>query len=123
MSTDRQLLGQRGEQLVESYLVSKGYQILERRYRYKRAEIDLIAFDTDTLIAVEVKSSRCRAPFSTVPIVLPTASQWLRLRDALAIYAFNHDYQCSMRFDLVEVAFETDDHYQITHYPSAWYPE
>ena len=34
--------GKRGEELAANYLKEKGYEIIERNYRWKRFEIDLI---------------------------------------------------------------------------------
>lgn len=53
---DKLNTGQQGEDLATRYLKEKGYQILTRNFRYKRAEIDIIA-QKDKLIAfVEVKT-------------------------------------------------------------------
>ena len=54
-------LGQQGEQMIESYLIEKGYQILERNYRKKTGEIDLIALspgDEKEIVFIEVKTRR-----------------------------------------------------------------
>lgn len=45
-----------GETLVEEYLTSKGFEIIERNYKTKIGEIDLIVRKGDLLIFVEVKS-------------------------------------------------------------------
>ncbi|WP_429844572.1 YraN family protein [Brevibacillus sp. FIR094] len=56
MSDRRRLLGQRGEQLAESYLVNKGFRILDRNVRTKRGEMDLIARDGNCLVFIEVRT-------------------------------------------------------------------
>ncbi|MED1785243.1 YraN family protein [Brevibacillus fortis] len=56
MSDRRRLLGQRGEQLAESYLVSKGLRIVDRNVRTKRGEMDLIALDGNCLVFIEVRT-------------------------------------------------------------------
>lgn len=43
------------EEKAEKYLEDKGYEILERNYRIRRAEIDLIAKNENTIVFVEVK--------------------------------------------------------------------
>ncbi len=48
--------GRRGEQQAAEFLLKKGYRILERNFRTKRGEIDLIAEKGDTLSFVEVKA-------------------------------------------------------------------
>lgn len=58
MSLIRKLLGQTGEDAAERYLKEKGYRILERNYRLKMGEVDIIALDRDTVVFVEVKTRR-----------------------------------------------------------------
>jgi len=49
-------LGKFGEDLAESYLKSHGYKIIERNFRIRGGEIDIIAQDANTLVYVEVKT-------------------------------------------------------------------
>jgi putative endonuclease len=51
-------LGRQGEELAAEFLSNKHYKILERNYRWARGEIDIVAEKADTLIFVEVKTSR-----------------------------------------------------------------
>ncbi len=48
--------GKHGEQLAVDFLIDKGYEILQRNYRFQKAEIDIIAKKNETLAVVEVKS-------------------------------------------------------------------
>ncbi len=58
MSSPRQSLGRRGEQLAADRLAALGYQIIERNFRCPAGEIDLVARDQDTWVFVEVKTRR-----------------------------------------------------------------
>ena len=49
-------LGKDGEQMATDWLVTKGYEILHRNWRYKYYEIDIIATKGKLLHFVEVKS-------------------------------------------------------------------
>lgn len=49
-------IGKTGEDLAEIYLKSHGYKIIERNYRIRGGEIDIIAIDGKTLVYVEVKT-------------------------------------------------------------------
>lgn len=51
-------LGRRGEEVAVAYLRRKGYLILERNYRTRQGEIDVIARRRGTLVFVEVKTAR-----------------------------------------------------------------
>lgn len=55
---DRRELGARGEALAAEYLESLGYRVLERNWRNRYGEIDLIVQDGACVVAVEVKSRR-----------------------------------------------------------------
>ena len=60
---DRKIKGKRGEELAKRHYEILGYEILEINYRYKRAEVDLIALQNEALlIFVEVKA-RSRKDF------------------------------------------------------------
>lgn len=54
MST--QQTGNYGEDLAVEYLKKNGYKILERNYRIRGGEIDIVAMDGETLVFVEVKA-------------------------------------------------------------------
>lgn len=49
-------LGDYGENLAESFLKKNGYKIIERNFRIRGGELDIIALDKDTLVYVEVKT-------------------------------------------------------------------
>lgn len=50
--------GKLGEQISVDYLIKNAYTIEARNYRYKRAEIDIVARKGDLLVFFEVKSLR-----------------------------------------------------------------
>jgi len=52
----RSLLGAEGERAAAEFLEARGYRIVERNYRTRRGEIDLIAQEGRTLVFVEVKA-------------------------------------------------------------------
>ena len=45
-----------GERLAVDFLISKGYKILTQNYRFKKAEVDILAQKDAYLVAVEVKT-------------------------------------------------------------------
>ena len=48
--------GHRGEGQAEAWLVAQGYRVLERGFRTRRGEVDLVAMDGPVLCFVEVKT-------------------------------------------------------------------
>lgn len=53
---NNKLTGNYGEDLACEYLKKQGYKILERNYRIRGGEIDIVAKEGDTLVFVEVKA-------------------------------------------------------------------
>lgn len=58
MVAKRTLLGLDGEALAARHLKRKGYKIIDRNFRTRRGEIDIIARHRDTLVFIEVKTRR-----------------------------------------------------------------
>ena len=44
-------LGKKGEQLAVDFLIENGYDIVERNYRFNKAEVDIIAQKEDVLFS------------------------------------------------------------------------
>jgi putative endonuclease len=58
----RPQLGRLGEQLAAEHLIRRGFQIIERNYRTRWGELDIVAYDGRTLAFCEVKTRRVSAP-------------------------------------------------------------
>jgi putative endonuclease len=54
--TENKIIGDRGETLASEYLQIKGYEILQKNYRSKWGEIDIVAKDKNIVVFVEVKT-------------------------------------------------------------------
>lgn len=113
MSQYRKELGKKGELLAESYLVTNRYKIVGRNVRTSRGEIDLIAWQGNTLVFVEVKT-RTTARFGT-PAESITRQKQTKLRElALAYLQDCESGVASFRFDVIAILF-TDGQEQISH--------
>jgi putative endonuclease len=103
MPPSAQQLGMDAEDLAARFLVSKGYRILQRRYRTRSGEVDLIAVSGDsTLVFVEVKARRS-TEFGTPAEAVHPAKQ-ARLGRVAAEYLASHpagDSPC--RFDVIAI--------------------
>ena len=60
MPTSRTRLGDWGEDAAKKFLEKQGYQILDRKYRCRWGEIDLVARDGEDLVFVEVRTRRSK---------------------------------------------------------------
>lgn len=54
----RQALGRHGERLAEQHLLGAGFTILERNWRCRIGEVDIVALDGEILVICEVKTRR-----------------------------------------------------------------
>ncbi len=54
----KEIIAKLGEEIACRYLETKGYKILERNYRYRYFEADIIASINDILVVVEVKTRK-----------------------------------------------------------------
>jgi putative endonuclease len=58
MATEAGALGLRGESVAADVLTRRGYRIVERNCRSRWGELDVVAYDGETLVFVEVKARR-----------------------------------------------------------------
>lgn len=112
--------GKLGEQLAAEYFEKAGYTIVEKNWRYHRAEIDLIALLDKMLVFVEVKTrsgSLWKSPEESIN--LRKRKLLFKAADAF-MQTFPDDF--SARFDVFTVVVENNQH-KISHYPDALNPE
>lgn len=102
--------GTYGENLACEFLKSKGYKILERNFRIRGGEIDIVAKDEDTLVYIEVKT-RSQQLFGTPE----EAVNWRKLKfleRAAKFYRTNKKNQALPnleRIDVVSVDISDDE--------------
>lgn len=105
MSDSRQKLGRWGEQLAVDRLESQGYQMLDRNWRCRRGEIDIVVQDGDVLVFVEVKTRRGRD--HGTPEEALTNSKAKRLLELGQRYMLERDIEdAEWRVDLVAVELD-----------------
>lgn len=102
--TERQRIGDLGEEIAEIYLRQKKYAILGRNLRFKHSEVDILAHDPedDVLVFVEVKS-RSRYTEDFLPEKNAGRKKWAALRRAMRSYVAQNEYEGGYRMDLVSV--------------------
>ncbi len=113
-------IGNIGEALARTFLEQKGWQVLESNWRWRRAEIDLIAKDGDTLVFIEVKTR------STDLFGKPEEAVTLRkerlLADAASVYMEQIGHDWAVRFDVISIIYRNEQHYEIEHFQDAFFP-
>jgi putative endonuclease len=91
-----------GEDLALRYLLRRGYKLVERNYRKRRGEIDLIVRKEETLVFVEVKLRRSTG-FGE-PLEAVTARKQATIRSLAEQYlADNQPDFDTLRFDVVGI--------------------
>ena len=109
--------GLEGEKQAEEYLCArKGMTCVERRFRAKCGEIDLIMRDGGTLVFVEVKTRKTGAPGFGIAAVDGRKQQRIA-RGAMTYLMSRRLVGAPVRFDVVEVCRG-----EITHIPNAFQP-
>lgn len=101
MRTAAQHTGQSGEALAAQFLEAKGYQIVHRNFRYRRAEIDLIVQKDQLLVFVEVKT-RGSNSFGN-PEDFVGSKKAAMIVDAADHYVHQHNWQGNIRFDIIAI--------------------
>jgi putative endonuclease len=102
MTQARQAFGSRGEDLACSELEHRGYAILERRYRCRLGEVDIVARDGDVTVFVEVKA-RENGEFGGGAAAVTPAKQRTIARVAMDYLARHRLVDRPCRFDVVVV--------------------
>lgn len=106
--------GKFGEQEAARFLENKGYSVIKKNYRYKRAEIDLIVEKENTIVFVEVKA-RKNQHFGE-PESFVSEAQIERIFEAAEAFQEEVPGSYSIRFDIVSIVGKpptvTIDHFQ-----------
>jgi putative endonuclease len=105
LRTDRQLLGQIGEDQALVYLQHQGLTLVERNFRCKGGEIDLIMQQGDTLVFVEVRKRADQRYGGAAASV--TRTKQARLIIAAQLYLQRYRMPPASRFDVVALDGET----------------
>jgi putative endonuclease len=126
----RPALGRRGEELAMAHLHRLGFSPLGRNERTRYGEIDLIAFDGETLIFVEVKTRRVNAQRQGIrpdqqPLVWLRPRQRARLRRSATAWLREEKHirptAHTIRFDAIGVILDTKDRLiSLDHIEGAW---
>lgn len=91
-----------GERVATRHLVTEGMQILDRNWRCRHGEIDIVAREADSLVFCEVKTRRGAGYGAPVEAVVAAKARRLR-RLAAQWLATNHEHARDIRFDVIGV--------------------
>ncbi|WP_043634885.1 YraN family protein [Nonomuraea candida] len=101
MATESKLeLGKRGEQMAVTYLEAEGMEVIERNWRCRHGEIDIIARDGPALVVVEVKTRSGRSHGTALESVSPAKLARLRMLAAKWLSTQTRTF-ASIRVDVI----------------------
>ena len=104
MSFFNKLLGKEGDDWAAQFLVKQGYRILERNYRTRNGEIDLVTLHEGTVVFVEVKT-RTSDAFGAPDLVVNAQKQGRMIKASLGYIKYKKLHQVPCRFDVVAISF------------------
>ena len=102
MSGDRKGFGDFAERVAAHYLASRGCEILDRKWRCRFGEIDLVAREADTLVFVEVRARRSGSMGTAAESITPRKRAHL-LAAAAAYWVAHPGLPEQRRIDLITV--------------------
>lgn len=103
--SDKIKTGNKGEELATNFLVERGYEIVARNYRYKHAEIDIIARLKNCLVFVEVKTRHSTA-FGE-PESFVNNHKAGKIMEGAEQFMIENQYHGNIRFDIVSIKMTT----------------
>ena len=111
-------LGELGEELAVEELEKKGYEIVERNWRYKKAEIDIIARKNNILAIVEVKTRS--SDYFGDPQDFVNSKKIKMLVEAVNKYVVSKDLDIEVRFDIIAI-IKNENQLTIEHLEDAFF--
>ncbi len=117
--TKKQWIGKQGEDIAVNYLKKKGFRIVHRNWRCASLELDIVCEDVQGFVFIEVKTRTVQSMTSPLEGVnqkkryniLKAAQSWLSYHDA---------WQCSCRFAIVAVTYDSPQNFNVEFYDNAF---
>ncbi len=119
-SISNKTFGAIGEDIAESFLIAQKYTILERNYRSKHGEIDIIARHKETIAFIEVKT-RSSELFGLPEEAVNFTKQQRISKTARYYISQNQLPEINFRADIISVLTSADSEApQIKHFTNAF---
>lgn len=114
-------VGKLGEEIAEAFLTARGFRILERNFRCKGGEVDLITRDPGdkSLIFVEVKARRSLS-YGVPQLAVTPFKQRQISKAALTWLSKNRMHDTNARFDVIAILLDSKGTHKIEHIVNAF---
>ncbi len=119
MTTTKEI-GNKGEELAVEYLIKHNYQILEKNWRHKHLEVDIIAKKESILCIIEVKYRS----YNTYgePEVFVNKQKQKFLIEAANQYINKYNLNEEVRFDIISIT-KSQNGFSVKHIEDAFYAQ
>ena len=114
-----QIFGRKGENIAALFLQKHGYKIVERNFKCKQGEIDIIAKQKNQYIFIEVKTRKSLKYGMPSESVNKTKQNHIK-KVAQYYICTNKISNFIIRFDIIEIYLKNGK-YQINHLKQAFY--
>lgn len=121
MSTSKEdkELGRKGEQAAAEFIERIGMEVIERNWKGRSGEVDLIAKDDDKLVFIEVKTRRVVDKGEPEEAIGP-AKQKKYIKLAGEYLAQQEDADIEVRFDAITILVIEEDRALLRHHLAAF---
>lgn len=118
--TGKKELGSLGEKLVQVFLKKRGYKILDKNFRTKWGEIDIIAEKKNGFVFIEVKTIRKKNGFSPEDEITPQKKRQLLKMTQIYLSSKKISPETPCQIDILAVEIPPDSREpEIRHYENA----
>ena len=113
--------GELGEEVGANFLIERGYRIVERNFRCKGGEVDIIARDPrdKSLVFIEVKTRRGLS-YGVPQLAVTPFKQRQISKAALTWLSKNRLHDTNARFDVIAILLHTERPHSIEHIRNAF---
>ena len=113
--------GELGEEVAVNFLIALSYRILERNFRCKGGEVDIIARDPSdkSLVFVEVKARRTLS-YGVPQLAVTPFKQRQISKAALTWLSKNRLHDKNARFDVIAILLHTEGVHTVDHIKNAF---
>jgi len=110
-----------GEEMAANFIIARGFRIMERNFRCKGGEVDIIARDPDdkSLVFIEVKARRGLS-YGVPQLAVTPFKQRQISKAALTWLGKNKLHDHNARFDVIAILLHTGGTHQIEHIKNAF---
>ncbi len=120
MNDSRRQIGNNGEDIALVFLVEKGYELVQRNYRVRSGELDLVMRDGDCLVFVEVRCKTRIAHGTPLETVNFAKRRQIERTARHYLHRYKIDESVHCRFDVIGIVMPANSPPVIEHIENAF---